>query len=62
MKPFLVLIIALLLVALTGCSYTPARIETKPIVEIDDGHDHHHAEHRRDGDFCPPGQAKKGRC
>lgn len=44
---------------LAGCSYTPARIKSEPLVVIDDerGHDH-----REGGDFCPPGQAKKGRC
>lgn len=49
----------LLMVALfmAGCSYTPARIDPEPIVEIGDG-DHRHGH----GDFCPPGQAKKGRC
>nr|WP_297458695.1 hypothetical protein [uncultured Halomonas sp.] len=49
----------LLMVALfmAGCSYTPARIDPEPIIEIGDG-DHRHGH----GDFCPPGQAKKGRC
>jgi hypothetical protein len=42
---------------MAGCSYTPARIDPEPIVEIGDG-DHRHGH----GDFCPPGQAKKGRC
>ncbi|WP_136246913.1 hypothetical protein [Halomonas borealis] len=70
-----------------GCSYTPARIDTGPLVEIGGHHsDHRHRErheprhehrghrhHRRDRDrhhrrhrdhrgFCPPGQAKHGRC
>ncbi|WP_163650545.1 hypothetical protein [Modicisalibacter sp. 'Wilcox'] len=44
--------------ALAGCSYTPARIDPEPIVEIGDGHH----DHDRGGDFCPPGQAKKGNC
>ncbi|MEQ5803355.1 hypothetical protein [Halomonas sp. H10-9-1] len=46
---------------ITGCSYTPARIKSEPLIEIDDGR-HHDAGHRHGGSFCPPGQAKKGRC
>ncbi|MBZ9556768.1 MULTISPECIES: hypothetical protein [Modicisalibacter] len=46
---------------LAGCSYTPARIDPEPVVEIGDGH-HDHDHGRGDGDFCPPGQAKKGNC
>lgn len=48
----------LMILFVAGCSYTPARIDPEPIVEIGDG-DHRHG---HDGDFCPPGQAKKGRC
>ncbi|MDW5375383.1 hypothetical protein R6258_00495 [Halomonas sp. HP20-15] len=44
-----------------GCSYTPARIDPEPIVEIGDGHHDHDRDHRHGG-FCPPGQAKKGNC
>lgn len=55
---FCLLIVMALFVA--GCSYTPARIHPEPIIEIDDG-DHRHGSHGH-GDFCPPGQAKKGRC
>ncbi len=43
---------------MAGCSYTPARIKSEPLIVIDDergGHSH-------GGGFCPPGQAKKGRC
>ncbi|GAA5178007.1 MULTISPECIES: hypothetical protein [Halomonadaceae] len=61
--PTTVILLAGLFVA--GCSYTPARIDPEPIVEVGDGHqdregdrDHDH----RDGGFCPPGQAKKGNC
>jgi hypothetical protein len=46
---------------MTGCSYTPARIKSEPLIVIDDDH-HHDRKHRKGGDFCPPGQAKKGRC
>ncbi|WP_251978834.1 hypothetical protein [Salinicola avicenniae] len=42
---------------LSACSYTPARIDPEPPVVIGDG-DHRHG----NGDFCPPGQAKKGNC
>lgn len=60
--PMTVVLLAGVLVA--GCSYTPARIDPEPIVEVGDGHDHDHdREHDHDrGDFCPPGQAKKGNC
>lgn len=44
---------------LAGCSYTPARIQSEPLVVIDDDRGH---DHRDGGRFCPPGQAKKGRC
>jgi len=47
----------LAMVLLSACSYHPARIESEPAVIIGDG-DHRHG----DGDFCPPGQAKKGNC
>ncbi|WP_136254306.1 hypothetical protein [Onishia niordana] len=56
-------ILALTVVAATltlaGCSYQPARIDPEPIIEIGDGE--HHGGHGGGG-FCPPGQAKKGRC
>ncbi|MCK2182839.1 hypothetical protein [Halomonas getboli] len=83
----LALAVALLV---SGCSYTPARIDTGPLVEVGgyhDGHRHyerrhyrHHDDHYRDrrrhrrhhrdyreyrdhrGGFCPPGQARHGRC
>jgi type IV secretory pathway TrbF-like protein len=53
--PF-ILVLAAVLVA--GCSYQPARIKSQPLVVIDDGHGGHSHGSR----FCPPGQAKKGRC
>jgi hypothetical protein len=49
----------LALVTLSACSYHPARIDPEPPVIIGDG-DHRHG--HDDGDFCPPGQAKKGNC
>jgi hypothetical protein len=75
-----------LMLALAGCSYSPARITPEPLVVVDGSHRHYHGDkhryrhrdryverhyyyhdgrryydHRRGG-FCPPGQAKKGRC
>lgn len=58
-----VLLLSLLLIATTamaGCSYTPARITSEPLIEFGDHHDHDRRSHG--GGFCPPGQAKKGRC
>lgn len=51
---------ALMLAAamLAGCSYTPARIDPEPLIIIGDDR----GGHSRGGYFCPPGQAKKGRC
>ncbi|TLF47927.1 hypothetical protein FEI13_14200 [Halomonas urmiana] len=61
-----VLLLSLLLIATTvlaGCSYTPARISSEPLIEFGDRHDgHDHERHGHGGGFCPPGQAKKGRC
>ncbi len=51
--PF-VLVLAAMLMA--GCSYQPARIKSEPLIVIDDNRSGHA------GRFCPPGQAKKGRC
>ena len=42
---------------MAGCSYQPARIKSEPLIVIDDNRGGHHG-----GRFCPPGQAKKGRC
>ncbi|QTF90955.1 hypothetical protein [Halomonas sp. BM-2019] len=53
----LMLVAASLVMA--GCSYTPARIQSEPLIVIDD--DRGGPPARREG-FCPPGQAKKGRC
>lgn len=44
---------------MAGCSYTPARINSEPLIVIDDDRGGPPA---RRGGFCPPGQAKKGRC
>lgn len=47
----------LMAVTLAACSYQPARIDPEPAVIIGDGQ-HGHG----NGNFCPPGQAKKGNC
>lgn len=76
MRQWLTLIVVLLAGTLmAGCSYTPARIDPEPIIEVGDGHydhdydrdGHDHDDYDRDydhdqGGFCPPGQAKKGNC
>lgn len=60
------LLLSTLLIAATflaGCSYTPARISSEPLIEFGDHHDgHDHDRHSHGGGFCPPGQAMKGRC
>lgn len=64
LKRHLFVLVALLAaLVMAGCSYTPARIKSEPLIEIDDGR-HHDRDHRHGhgDDFCPPGQAKKGRC
>ncbi|PMR67656.1 hypothetical protein CR158_06175 [Halomonas heilongjiangensis] len=50
-------LLSVLLVA--GCSYQPARIKSEPLIVIDDDRGGYS---RGGGGFCPPGQAKKGRC
>lgn len=59
-------LIVLLLLAtamVAGCSYTPARVSSEPLIVIDDERGgHSRSGHSHGGDFCPPGQAKKGRC
>lgn len=63
------ILVALMVAGLAGCSYQPARISPEPAIVIDDD-GHHDRDHRHDdryhdhnrGGFCPPGQAKKGRC
>ncbi|TDX32193.1 hypothetical protein DFO67_102142 [Modicisalibacter xianhensis] len=63
MRPLLLIAAVFSLgIVVSGCSYTPARIDPEPIIEVGDGHhDHRDYDHDRGG-FCPPGQAKKGRC
>lgn len=54
---------------LAGCEVTGPNVRLKPPITVEgdhhdrDGHDGNHRDHDdRDGKFCPPGQAKKGRC
>ncbi|MBB3192131.1 hypothetical protein [Halomonas cerina] len=47
---------------LAGCSYTPARIQSEPLVIIDDERGHGHRDDHRRGGFCPPGLEMQGRC
>ncbi|MEQ5857818.1 MULTISPECIES: hypothetical protein [unclassified Halomonas] len=54
------MIILVMAVLMVGCSYDPARVSPEPLIIIDDDH-RDHRDHDG-GDFCPPGQAKKGRC
>lgn len=63
----LALVVASLIMA--GCSYTPARVETRPLIEVEGDRDHRHRrgddrrhQDRRGGDFCPPGLRMQGRC
>ncbi len=52
-------LVAVLIVLVPACSVktrVPGVKVSSPSVEIDAGHD------KRKGRFCPPGQAKKGRC
>ena len=44
----------------TGCEITPPKLKIKSPIEVETDHDSHHG--KGEGDFCPPGQAKKGRC
>ena len=74
MRPLLLAFIGMLLVA---CSpHDPLRIHRADVevgethISVGDGHyygdghyhesEHHH--HQDQGNFCPPGQGKKGRC
>lgn len=57
MKSLLTLLAALVAtVVLSGCEITGPKVKFKSPIEVEGSHD------RDKGDFCPPGQAKKGRC
>lgn len=52
----LILTLGLVIVSVAGLSACKTTVEGEGYeVEVHDGHHH-------DGDFCPPGQAKKGHC
>ena len=50
------LLSALVVSAITGCEVSGPSVRLKPPVTVETGG------HRGNGDFCPPGQAKKGNC
>lgn len=50
---------------MAGCSYTPARVETRPLIEVEGERDRDHRHHRGDDRrerHCPPGLRMQGRC
>jgi hypothetical protein len=53
MKNFTMILLTVLAFSATGCKTTAENHDGKIIVE--DGY-------HRSGNFCPPGQAKKGNC
>lgn len=59
-KTFCILGVVLAATLLPACEVTGPHVKLKPPITVDDGHNNDH--HDNDGDFCPPGQAKKGRC
>ena len=60
-----VLLTLLAAASLSACVVQPARVRVRspvvlePAVVVEPEHSRHHDD---DGDFCPPGQARKGRC
>jgi hypothetical protein len=52
------LVVAVCCVAFVGCTIKGPEIRVKPPVEVKVEKDND----RDGGGFCPPGQAKKGRC
>lgn len=62
MKSLKLLALATALVSLLGCEISgpsvkvePPKVKTGSAVKVENGGS-------KEGDFCPPGQAKKGRC
>lgn len=54
-----ILICALLLAALSGCyAHGPSSVRIDGVGEVRYNDHHHHG----NGNFCPPGQARKGNC
>jgi predicted small lipoprotein YifL len=60
MKVASVLVASLCCLAVAGCTLKGPELRVKPPVEVKVEGGHH--DHDRGGKFCPPGQAKKGRC
>ncbi|HQQ74857.1 MAG TPA: hypothetical protein PK031_06860 [Pseudomonadales bacterium] len=65
-KIVFVLTTVLAVTLLASCEVTGPHVKLKPPITVegdhhDGDHDGHHSDNQ-DGDFCPPGQAKKGRC
>jgi hypothetical protein len=52
-----ILVISVCCIAFAGCVVKGPEVRVKPPVEINAGGDNGGG-----GKFCPPGQAKKGRC
>jgi hypothetical protein len=57
MKIASALVVSVCCVAFVGCTLKGPEIRVKPPIEVKVEGDHD-----RGGTFCPPGQAKKGRC
>ena len=57
MKLASVLVVAACAIAFVACTIKGPEIRMKPPIEVTVEKDND-----RDGRFCPPGQAKKGRC
>ena len=63
-------VVALAATFLSGCEVSGPHVKLKPPITVDDNHHHRKGHHDNDdhddddhdGNFCPPGQAKKGRC
>jgi hypothetical protein len=61
MQTVSLLIASLCCVALAGCTLKGPELRVKPPIEVKVEGEHGH-DHGGNGKFCPPGQAKKGRC
>lgn len=58
MKTASVLVASVCCVAFAACTIKGPEVRVKPPIEVKVDHD----DDRDGGKFCPPGQAKKGRC
>jgi hypothetical protein len=57
MRTGYLLVVSVCCVAFVGCTLKGPELRVKPPIEVKVEGDH-----ERGGKFCPPGQAKKGRC